>query len=87
MFWFDIFVKGVELQVLSKSSTYQAISKEVMNCLIKNMEVAVRWEVLMLERRYLTKKGVYPMSYFVASIKGSKGFMMGAEGLLRHIGK
>ena len=41
----------------------------------------------MLERRDLTKKRAYSMSCFVASLRGSKGFVIDASGLRHHIGK
>ena len=54
---------------------------------MKKMEVVVKGEVSMLERRDLTKKGAYFTSYFVESLRGGKRFMMDAEGLRHHIGK
>ena len=41
----------------------------------------------MFERRHFTKKVSYLMSCFVASLRGNKGFVMGAEGFRNHIGK
>ena len=38
-------------------------------------------------RNYLNKKGAYVISCLVASIRGSKGFMMDVEGFGHHIGK
>ena len=55
--WFEIFWRGVEIWVESKSRTDQSISIEVMKLLIKKMEVAVKGKVIMLQRRDLTKKG------------------------------
>ena len=78
-------MRGVELRVGRNSRLYQAISMEVMNLLMKNMEVAVKGKVSMLERRELTKKGDYFMSFFVASLWDSKGFIMDAAGLRYHI--
>ena len=45
---------------------------------MKKVEVELKWKVSMLERRYLTKKGAYFMSFFVASLRGSEVFMMDA---------
>ena len=41
----------------------------------------------MLKMRDLTKKVTYFMSCFVASLRGSEGFMMYAAGLRHHIGE
>ena len=41
----------------------------------------------MLEMRELTKKRPYFMSFCVASLRGSEGFMMDTAGLRHHIGK
>ena len=49
--------------------------------------MVVKRKTSMLKRRDLTKKVSYFMSCFVASLRGSKGFMMDAEGLRNHIGK
>ena len=51
------------------------------------MEVAVKGNVSMLERRDSTKKVAYFMSCFVVSLRGGDGFMMDASGLWYHIGK
>ena len=40
-----------------------------------------------MERKELTKKRAYFMSCFVASLRGSEGFMMDAAGLWHQIGK
>ena len=50
-------MRGVELQLGRKSRTDQAIRIEVMKFLMKKMEVELKGKVLMLEGRYLTKKG------------------------------
>ena len=77
----------VELRVGIKSRPDQAISIEVMMLLMKKMEVVVKGEVSILERRDLTKNGDYCMSCFVESLRGNKGLMMYAEELRHHIGK
>ena len=59
-------MREVELRVGSESMPDQEIIIEVMNLLMDNMEVAVKGEVSMLERRDLTKKGAYFMSFSVA---------------------
>ena len=51
------------------------------------MEVALKGKVSMLEKRDLTKRGAYFMSCFVASLRGSEGFIMDAAGLRNNIGK
>ena len=58
-----------------------------MKLLMHNMEVAVKGKVSMLERRDLTKKGAYFVSFFVASLIWSKGLIMDAKGSWHHIGK
>ena len=80
-------MRGVELRVGSKSRLDQEISTEVMQLLMKKIELAVKGKVSMLEMRDLTKRGAYFMSYFVATLRGSEGFMMDAAGLRHHIGK
>ena len=69
MIWFERFLRGGELRVGIKSRTDQVISIELMKLLMKNMEVAVKGKVSMLERRELTKKGAYSMSFFVVSLR------------------
>ena len=59
-------MRGVDLQVGSKLSPYQAISIEVMKFLMKKIEVAVKGKVSLLERRDPTKNLSYFMSCFVA---------------------
>ena len=49
---------------------------------MEKIEVAVKWKVLILERRDLTKKGAY-----AASLMGSDGFLMDTAVLWHHIGK
>ena len=56
-------MRGVDLQVGSKLSPYQAISTEVMKFLMKKIEVAVKGKVSMLERRDFPKK--YPTSWVI----------------------
>ena len=59
---------------------------EVMKFLMEKIQVAVKGKFRMLERRYLTEKGAYFMSCFVAELRGIEEFMMDAEGLMHHIG-
>ena len=58
-----------------------------MKLLIEQMEVEVKGNVSMLERRELNKKGSYFMICFVESLRGSEGSVMDAEVLRHHIGK
>ena len=50
-------MRGVELRVGSKSRPDQEISIELMKLLMEKMEVAVKGEVSVLERRGFNKKG------------------------------
>ena len=40
-----------------------------------------------MDRRSLTKKGAYFMSFFMVTLRGSEGFLMDVAGLCHHIGK
>ena len=51
------------------------------------MEAAVKREVSMLERRYLTQKGAYLMICFVDLLRLGKGFMVDAAVFRNHIWK
>ena len=79
-------MRKVDLRVGRKSRRYQEISIEVMKLLMEKMEVEVKEKVSLLERRDLTKKGDYFMIFFVAYLRGGKGFMMDEAGLRHHIG-
>ena len=45
---------------------------------MEKMELVVKREASILEKLDLTKKGAYFMSCFVASLRGSEGFMVDA---------
>ena len=45
------------------------------------LKVTVKGEVSLLERRDLNKNGSYFMSFFVALLRGSEGFMVDAARL------
>ena len=66
--FFYRFVRGGKLRVGIKSRPDQAIIIELMKLLMKNMEVAVKGNMSMLERRDLNKKEAYFMSSFVVSL-------------------
>ena len=72
-------MREVELRVGSESMPDQEIIIEVMNLLMDNMEVAVKGKVSMLERRDLTKKGAYFISFFCGVINGYQGVHYGCS--------
>ena len=49
--WFERFVRGVDMRVVSKYRLYQATRIEVMELSMEKIEVAVKWKVLIVRMR------------------------------------